>query len=56
MDYRFREIRDEYELKQIDIAKKINISRGAYANIEAETANIKLKDFLTYCKDRKSVV
>jgi len=31
MDYRFREIRDEYELKQIDIAKKINISRGAYA-------------------------
>lgn len=49
MDYRFREIRDEYELKQIEIANKMNISRGAYANIEAETANIKLKDFLVYC-------
>lgn len=51
MDYRFKEIRDEYELKQIDIANKMNISRGAYANIEAETANIKLKDFLTYCNE-----
>ncbi len=51
MDYRFREIRDEYELKQVDIANKINMSRGAYANIEAETANIKLKDFLTYCNE-----
>lgn len=51
MDYRFREIRDEYELKQNDVADKIRISRGAYANIEAETANIKLKDFLTYCNE-----
>lgn len=51
MDYRFREIRDEYELKQVDIANKMNMSRGAYANIEAETANIKLKDFLTYCNE-----
>ena len=44
MEFKFREIRDELELKQIDIATKINISRGAYANIEAETASIKLKD------------
>ncbi len=51
MDYRFREIRDEYELKQNDVADKMRISRGAYANIEAETANIKLKDFLTYCNE-----
>lgn len=51
MDYKFREIRDEYELKQVEIANKINISRGAYANIEAETANIKLKDFLVYCNE-----
>lgn len=49
MEFKFREIRDELELKQINIATKINISRGAYANIEAETANIKLKDFLIYC-------
>lgn len=51
MDYRFREIRDEYELKQNDVADKMKISRGAYVNIEAETANIKLKDFLTYCNE-----
>lgn len=51
MDYRFREIRDEYELKQNDIADKMKISRSAYANIEAETANIKLKDFLIYCNE-----
>ena len=48
MDFKFREIRDEYELKQAEIAEKMNISRGSYANIEAETANIKLKDFLGF--------
>ncbi len=51
MDFKFREIRDEYELKQTEIAEKINISRGAYANIESEIANIKLKDFLVYCNE-----
>lgn len=51
MDFRFREIRDEYELKQSEIAEKMNISRGAYANIESEIANIKLKDFLVYCNE-----
>lgn len=51
MDFKFREIRDEYELKQAEIAEKMNISRGSYANIEAETANIKLKDFLVYCNE-----
>lgn len=51
MDYRFRKIRDEYELKQNDVADKMKISRSAYANIEAETANIKLKDFLIYCNE-----
>lgn len=51
MDFKFREIWDEYELKQAEIAEKMNVSRGAYANIEAETANIKLKDFLTYCNE-----
>lgn len=51
MEFRFREIRDNLELKQLDISEKMNISRGAYANIEAETANIKLKDFLIYCNE-----
>lgn len=51
MDFKFREIRDEYELKQAEIAEKMNISRGAYANIESEIANIKLKDFLVYCNE-----
>lgn len=29
----------------------MKIIRDAYANIEVETANIKLKDFLTYCNE-----
>lgn len=49
MEYRFKEIRGLLDLKQRDIAEKTNISRGAYANIEAETANVKLKYLLNYC-------
>ena len=49
MNYKFREIRDDKELKQHEVADAINKSRGAYANIEAETANIKLNELLTYC-------
>lgn len=51
MDFKFREIRDDLELKQYDVADKIGLSRGGYANIESETANIKLKDFLKYCNE-----
>ena len=51
MNFKFKSIRDELELKQYQVADKINISRGAYANIEAETANIKLNDLLTYCNE-----
>ena len=49
MNYKFREIREDKELKQHQVADAINKSRGAYANIEAETANIKLNELLTYC-------
>lgn len=49
MNFRFREIREELELKQHEVANRIGLSRGGYSNIEAETANIKLKDFLNYC-------
>lgn len=49
MNYKFREIREDKELKQHQVANAINKSRGAYANIEAETANIKLNELLTYC-------
>lgn len=49
MEYRFRDIRVNSDLRQIDVASVISISRGAYANIEAETANIKLRLLLKYC-------
>ena len=48
MEYKFKEIRESLELKQREIAEKTNISRGAYANIEAETANVKLKYLIVY--------
>lgn len=49
MEYRFREIRDLLDLKQQEVADRTKISRGTYANIEAEIANAKLKYLLTYC-------
>lgn len=49
MEYRFREIRELLDLKQHEVADCTKISRGAYANIEAEIANAKLKYLLTYC-------
>ncbi len=49
MDYRFKEIRDDLELKQHQIAEPTNISRGSYANIESEISNVKLKYLLKYC-------
>ena len=49
MEYRFKKIRESLELKQREIAEKTGISRGAYANLEAETANVKLKYLLVYC-------
>lgn len=49
MEYRFREIRENRFLKQQEIADIMGVSRGGYANIEIETANIKLKNILKYC-------
>lgn len=51
MEYRLKEIREDCDLKQFEVSEKIGISRGSYANIEAETANIKLKYFLNYCNE-----
>lgn len=51
MDYKFKKIRNNLELTQEKIAKIMKISRGEYANIEAETANIKLKYLLSYCNE-----
>lgn len=48
MEFRFKDIREKLDLKQIDVASAIGISRGAYANIECEIANIKLKDLVKY--------
>lgn len=51
MQYRFKEIREDNDLKQHEIASKIGMGRPEYANIESEISNIKLKDFLTFCNE-----
>lgn len=51
LDYRFKEIRDDLELKQHEIAEPTNISRGGYANIESKISNVKLKYLLDYCNE-----
>lgn len=51
MQYRFKEIRENNDLKQHEIAKKIGMGRAEYANIESEISNIKLKDFLKFCNE-----
>lgn len=51
MQYRFKEIREDNDLKQHEIAKKIEMGRAEYANIESEISNIKLKDFLRFCNE-----
>ncbi len=48
MEYRFKEIRESYELKQHEVAQIMGVSRGGYANIEAETANVKLTQLLRF--------
>lgn len=49
MEFIFKKIREEKELKQKEIALLTGISRGAYANIEAEIANVKLEYLIKYC-------
>lgn len=53
MEYRFKDIRETLDLKQQNIADKLNIKRSNYANIEAEIANIKLSLLLKYCNEFK---
>jgi len=49
MEYRLYDIRETIDLKQWEVADKIGMSRGNYANKESEIANITLKDFNNYC-------
>lgn len=51
LDYRFKEIREDLDLKQHEIAEPTHISRGSYANIESEISNVKLKYLLNYCNE-----
>lgn len=51
MQYRFKEMREDNDLKQHEIANKIEMGRAEYANIESEISNIKLKDFLKFCNE-----
>ena len=53
MEYRFKDIREELDLKQQEMADRINIKRSNYANIESEIANIKLNTLLKYCNEFK---
>jgi len=47
---RLKEIREELELKQIDISKMLGVERSTYAIWEAEIAVIPLKHLIEYCK------
>lgn len=49
MEYRFKEIREENELTQKEVAELLGITRSMYSNIEAELSNIKLSYLLTFC-------
>ena len=56
MEYRFKDIREELDLKQQEIADRINIKRSNYANIESEISNIKLNTLLKYCNEFKATL
>jgi len=47
---RLKEIREELELKQIDISNMLGVKRGTYATWEAEVAMIPIKQLVEYCK------
>lgn len=49
MEYRYREIREDNDFKQREVAEKINMNRSGYANIEAEITYTKLQHFLDFC-------
>lgn len=51
MQYRLKEIREDNDLKQHEVASRIKMSRAEYANIESEISNIKLKNFLNFCNE-----
>lgn len=49
MNFRLKDIREDNDLKQIDVASKLNVTRSAYANWEAETVNIPLVKLNEFC-------
>lgn len=49
MNFRFRDIREDHDLKQHQIAKDLEMSRSTYSAIEAECDNIKLSTYNNYC-------
>ena len=53
MNFRLRDIREDSDLKQLDVANKLNVTRSAYANWEAETVNIPLIKLNDFCNQFK---
>ena len=50
MEFKFKTIREDLDLKQHEIAHAIGVSRSNYSLIEANKSNIKLKIFINYCE------
>ena len=49
MEYRFKDLRENEELKQYEIATIMGISRSNYSMIEIEKSNVKLFNLLKCC-------
>lgn len=49
MEFRFTDIRENYDLTKTDVAKRIGTGKRNYTYIESETANIKLALLNDYC-------
>lgn len=53
INFRLKDIREDNDLKQIEVANKLNVTKSTYANWEAETVNIplaKLNEFFNQFK------
>lgn len=49
MNFRFKDIREDQDLNQYQVAEKLHISRSSYSNIEVEKDNIKLSTYNDFC-------
>lgn len=45
-----RELREDHDLKQKDIAKILNRSQQGYAHIENDNAKLQIEDLIILCK------